>query len=64
VSEIRAFLFVLLGGIAAVVAVRFALPPLGATDEQIAAAWGVCLAVIAVVGGLVASHYTSPPDRR
>ena len=63
-TEARAFVLVTLGGVLAVVSARFGLDALGATHEQIASAWGICLALTGVAGGLVASHYASPGKHR
>jgi hypothetical protein len=63
-SETRAFMLVALGGVVAMAAARFGLGALGASHEQIAAAWGVCLAGTGLVGGFVASHFASPDDHR
>jgi lipid-binding SYLF domain-containing protein len=63
-TEFRVMALVTLGGVLAVVAARFGLGALGASDEQIAAAWGVCLVVTGFVGSFIFNRYTSPSKRR
>lgn len=63
-TENTALLLILIGALAAIVAVRFGLAALGASHEQIAAAWVVCIAITGLVGGFVMSEYSRSKNRR
>jgi general stress protein CsbA len=63
-TENTALLLILVVALAAIVAIRFGLAALGASHEQIAAAWTVCIGITGLVGGFVFSEYSRSNKRR